>query len=1043
MLSILLLGPPQLLRDGAPVALPRRRARALVYYLAAQAAPVRREQLLTLLWQDNERSAAQQQLRSTLHSVRRALGPALVGDDPLFIAPDVDVDQRALAALVAAPQVGEAELAAALARYRDDFLAGFELPDAELFAEWLAAERERTRLLATRGLARLARLREQRADYAGALDALRRALGFDPLQEDVQRDAIRLHYLAGDRVGAIRRYAQLRELLDAELGVPPMRETQALYDAVVTDSLILQDRETGRQGDRETGRQGDRQLLEGADRLSLSPPLLVSLSPSLPFTGRNTELARLEVATAAGRLALIEGEAGIGKTRLAEEFVARHGGLVLLGAARELEQSIPYQPLVAALRALVARPDWPALRERLGLEPLWLAEAARLLPELAHAKQAAAPPPARPDEARLWEGVARLMLALARLAPVALVLDDLHWADASTLGLLGYLLRRSEGAPLRILATARPAAPSTPLGALVTALTREGRLERVALRRLTPSETEALARSLSPAAASELATWLQRSAEGNPYIIDELVRLARAEGILTPEGAVDAHALSTTPVVPQTVYSLIEARLARLSDAARRVLDAAVAAGREFEFELVARAAGLSEGAALDALDELRAARLLEQLPDGRLRFDHTLTMEVAYREVGEPRHRALHRRLAEALEALHRDRLDDVAGLIASHFAEGGAPERAASFAMRAGRRAASVAAWSEAVAFYEQGLAGATPEQRPAALMALGNALFLGGEAARATERYREALRLANGPAEVRTLRLNLARALIPQGRFAEVIDLVRNLEPSTPDERWTALFIWGTALSIEGADLAEASLRLREAERIIVEQAAPDQTALAQVRFELGSVAAQQGDLPRAVAYYHEALSVADCAGQSATELESALTWRILARNNLAYHLLLLGDLPSAARYAAEGARLAEQWGAIGLQPYLHSTSGEIALALDDLDGAEAQFSAGLALAERLALPERVAGLTANLGLLALRRGQTGVAVQRLSTALSQADALGTRHLAAQVRLWLAPLLPPAEAHAALAEARAIAESGSRRRLLAELAQVEARL
>ena len=1031
MLSILLLGPPQLLRDGAPVALPRRRARALVYYLAAQAAPVRREQLLALLWQDNERSAAQQQLRSTLHSVRRALGPALVGDDPLFIAPDVDVDQRALAA----PQVGEAELAAALARYRDDFLAGFELPDAELFAEWLAAERERTRLLATRGLARLARMREQRADYAGALDALRRALGFDPLQEDVQRDAIRLHYLAGDRVGAIRRYEQLRELLDAELGVPPMRETQALYDAVVTDSLP-HEKVTRWQSDKVTDAR------EAA--LTLSPGQLVTLSSDmLPFTGRDAELARLEVATAAGRLALIEGEAGIGKTRLAEEFVARHGGLVLLGAARELEQSIPYQPLVAALRALVARPDWPALRERLGLEPLWLAEAARLLPELARAEQAAAPPPARPDEARLWEGVARLMLALARLAPVALVLDDLHWADASTLGLLGYLLRRIEGVPLRILATARPAAPSTPLGALVTALTREGRLERMALRRLTPGETEALARSLSPAAASELAAWLQRSAEGNPYIIDELVRLARAEGILTPEGAVDARALLATPVVPQTVYSLIEARLARLSDAARRVLDAAVAAGREFEFELVARAAGLSESAALDALDELRAARLLEQLPDGRLRFDHTLTMEVAYREVGEPRHRALHRRLAEALEALHRDRLDDVAGLIASHFAEGGAPERAASFAMRAGRRAASVAAWAEAVAFYEQGLAGATPEQRPAALLALGNALFLGGEAARATERYREALRLADGPAEARTTRLNLARALIPQGRFAEVIDLVRGLEPSTTDERWTALFIWGTALSIEGADLAEASLRLREAERIIVEQAAPDQTALAQVRFELGSVAAQQGDLPRAVAYYHEALSVADCAGQSATELESALTWRILARNNLAYHLLLLGDLPSATRYAAEGARLAEQWGAIGLQPYLHSTSGEIALALDDLDGAEAQFSTGLALAERLALPERVAGLTANLGLVALRRGQTSVAVQRLSTALSLADALGTRHLAAQVRLWLAPLLPPAAARAALAEARAIAESGSRRRLLAELAQVEARL
>ena len=141
MLSIALLGPPGIARDGVAVSLPRRRARALVFYLAAQAAPVGREQLLGLLWPDHERSAAQQILRTTLHGVRRAIGPALVGDDPLRIAPEVAVDYRTLTALVTAPHADETELTAALAYTPADLLAGFSLPDAEAFEAWLAAER--------------------------------------------------------------------------------------------------------------------------------------------------------------------------------------------------------------------------------------------------------------------------------------------------------------------------------------------------------------------------------------------------------------------------------------------------------------------------------------------------------------------------------------------------------------------------------------------------------------------------------------------------------------------------------------------------------------------------------------------------------------------------------------------------------------------------------------------------------------------------------------------------------------------------------------
>ena len=172
-----------------------------------------------------------------------------------------------------------------------------------------------------------------------------------------------------------------------------------------------------------------------------------------------------------------------------------------------------------------------------------------------------------------------------------------------------------------------------------------------------------------------------------------------------------------------------------------------------------------------------------------------------------------------------------------------------------------------------------------------------------------------------------------------------------------------------------------------------------------------------------------------------MEADRPYAILARNNLAYHLHLLrpGD-PEAEAAAEAGRRLADEQGQLGVNTYLLSTLGEIALGQGDLDTAEQRFEAGLELAERMAIPERVAGLTANLGLVAEARGETKLALYRLSTALAQADALGVHHLAAQIRLWLAPLLPPAEGRARLAEARAFAEAGQRAYLLKQAAQVE---
>jgi hypothetical protein len=152
-------------------------------------------------------------------------------------------------------------------------------------------------------------------------------------------------------------------------------------------------------------------------------------------------------------------------------------------------------------------------------------------------------------------------------------------------------------------------------------------------------------------------------------------------------------------------------------------------------------------------------------------------------------------------------------------------------------------------------------------------------------------------------------------------------------------------------------------------------------------------------------------------------------------------LLHD-PTAIDYAQQGLQLAREQGVLGLQSFLLSTLGEIELERD-VAAAERYFTEGLTLAERLSMPERIAGLTANLGRVAQRRGESALALEHLSTALAQAEVLGLPHLAAQVRLWLVPLLPPGEAHAALNEVRALAESTGRRRLLEEAQRLESKL
>uniref|UniRef100_A0A540VF23 AAA family ATPase n=1 Tax=Litorilinea aerophila TaxID=1204385 RepID=A0A540VF23_9CHLR len=1038
MISIQLFGTPQILWHGRPLVLRRRKSRALLYYVAAQVEPVPRDRLLALLWPDHPAATARHNLRSTIHSVRRATHQALVVDgDTLALAEECQVDIRTFVQVLTAADASLDTLTAALARYRGDFLSDFHLPDAPDFDDWAALERERLRRLAIRGYSRVSQLHEAQGDYCAALSALERALRLDPFQEDLQRSCLRLLYLAGDRAGAIRRFEEFSRLLAEEMGVPPMAETQALYDAIITDQALPE--ESGRSA---PPTPGQTTAAAKAATVAAPPPPPPSNEPAdPPFVGRRTHLEALHQLYHSRKLVLVEGEAGIGKTRLVDTFLASlaavgqadHACLAMRGSARELESRLPYQPMIEALRSLLAWSGWPALYRRLNVPSLWLAELTRLIPELAVEQPTLGPGERSPDESRLWEGVSQFLIAVARQQPLLLVLDDLHWGDASTLGLLGYVIRQAGHAhvPLYFLATARPVSQRSQLALLFHSLLREGRLERISLGPLQPDEVIALARQLSPQYGYPLGNWLNRSSEGHPFVLVELIRHAREHRLLLPDGTVNLNRLPGAPVVPQTVYELLQARLETLSDAARRVLDAAAIVGREFDFEVVARVAALSDSAALDALDELQRARLISPVGAHLFAFDHTLTREVVHREVSGVREGFLHRRVAAALESIHHHRLDEVAGLIAHHYAEGGLPELASKFARRAADRAVHLAAWTEAIQFYRQALSGAPPSHRAGILASLGVAQLQAGTSAQAGETARQAVELAlqqkDRSALIRGLYV-LAEALFLQGRYRELIEMAQQMAHQDELEvgYWVE-FVWGAALAQEGLELQEAARHLRQAEALL--QAAPgpvQQVRLAQIQFELGNIAAQMGDLAQAIAHYQKTRQLT-----AEADSEELQRWHILSHNNLAYHLHLLGD-PAAADHVQQGLALARETGALSLLPYLLSTAGEIALAQEEWSVAEGYFTQGLALAERLTHPERIAGLTANLGRVALAKGQHNLAIHRFSTALAHADRLHHNHLAARVRLWLAPLLPPEERRQRLQEARTLIELGGYRHL-----------
>jgi hypothetical protein len=481
---------------------------------------------------------------------------------------------------------------------------------------------------------------------------------------------------------------------------------------------------------------------------------------------RDAELAALEAAlgdarAGRGRLFLLVGEAGIGKTRLADELCARVPGdvRVLWGRAWEAGGAPAYWPWIEILRPLVAETDATALVRELGSAASALAT---FVPELRERlPSAAGGEAADAEQARflLYDAVARFLRLAAARAPLVLVLDDLHAADRPTLALLELVARSLRGTRALIVGTYRDADArlSPEVAALLARIEREG--ERLLLRRLRDSEVAALleAASGTPSDAATVAAVL-RATEGTPLFVAEVVRLVVAQG--------DAAVLGQ-PIVPDGLQPAIRGHLARVSDGARALLRLAAVIGREFGVDLVRALATAGElpGVELEAaLAEAAEAGLILELPedparvaDRRYRFAHILIRETLYRDLGATERERVHGRVAEAMEvagaAARPERLPE----LAHHFLRSRAGEtrrRGARYARRAGENALAAYAHEEAASQLQHALAalddlaGADADrERVEILLALAEAHQRSGERAPARDAALQAADLARG--------------------------------------------------------------------------------------------------------------------------------------------------------------------------------------------------------------------------------------------------------------------------------------------------------
>jgi len=560
-ISLTLLGTPTLTVGGAPATPPLgAKPMALLAYLAVEPGAHSRERLASLLWGEHPDAAARASLRQAVMQLREVVGEALrVSREAVELAGPVECDVRAF--LTAAAEDPHAATAFDVPR----FLAGLSVRRSPAFEEWATAKREELLRRYREVLAARARDAMGRWQWRDAAAEATRWLAWEPLADEAARLLVEALYLSGDRSGALARFAEFRDRLQAETGETPSRALSQLVRKIEAD-------------------QAARPRRPITDEWYTRAPAF-----ECGLVGRTTELEALQkawhgVRRGSGRIVLIEAESGAGKSRLTDEFlrwVVAEAGTVLRAYGYDARAGVPYGPVVEVLRDTLGAPGLA------GADPQWLAEVARLLPELRQrfpGLPEITPPPPPAEAWQLFEAVAQLLLAVAAEQPVVVAIDDLHWCDGDSCNLLHFLTRRLEDAPVLWCATLtlgelqRDAAAAR----LCRALRVKPRAVVITLTPLDEQEIWHMIREMghisAPAGGRRLAARLHQVTGGNPFYVVELLKTLFAQGWLTADAgsgewlAGPSPADATEIAMSLTVHEAIAERIESLPPALHDIL---------------------------------------------------------------------------------------------------------------------------------------------------------------------------------------------------------------------------------------------------------------------------------------------------------------------------------------------------------------------------------------------------------------------------------------------------------------------------------------
>jgi DNA-binding SARP family transcriptional activator/predicted ATPase len=920
-LTVSLLGSPRVERDGRPVSFDTRKAVALLAYLALDDRPHSRDALAEFLWPGHDNEHARGALRRTLSTLRTAIGgqhlDAARDRIALTRGPELEIDVDRFRSLTA-EGASEAALEEAAELFNGDLLEGFSPRGSPPFDDWQIGEASALERELASALRRLVELLVARGDFEQALPRAQRWLELDPLHEPAHRELIRLYAWSGDRAAALEQYRTCVRTLSRELGVAPVEETATLYEQLNEGGLARP---------------------PAAKAQAAAPPAAQpGAPPELPLVGREDELTALLAAHAAaqpdGGLAVIEGEAGIGKTRLASELAnqARSRGAVVLSArCHDDEAGLPYGPVVELLREAVGvaeSGDWPDV-----LSPQRLADASLLLPELAGLRgdlPDVLPLDGPGAQVRLLEGVAAVISAACEgPEPGIVFLDDVHAADEATLDAISYLGRRLRGRALLLVLGWRSEGvpPGHRIRRLAVDLSRDGRAAIVSPARLDEDEVATLVQAAHPhPSAPDLEQRVYLESEGLPLFVAEYLAAlhtgyGRAEETLPPQ-----------------VRGLLDARLGGLGDVARQVLGAAAVIGRSFDLDTVRQASGRSDEETVAALEELVGQGLVREVAGSEPAYDfsHQKLRARVYEQAGMARRRLLHGRVAAALSGRRLD--DDDAALVAQHLRLAGDHAGAAEHYRLAAEHAVSLHAHADALEQLEAALALGDPDVA-GVQERIGDLRTLLGDYGGALASYESAAAQCE-PVALAAIEHKLGGVHHRRGEWERAeARFLAALDAASGDERGLRARIQADlGLTLDHAGKPERAATLAR-QALVLAEAAADRRAQAQAHNMLGVLARNEGEPEPALEQLERSLELA-------RELDDAPA-QAAALNNLALVKRDAGELPAALELTEHALALCLVYGDRHREAALQNNLADLHHAAGHQDDAMAHLKRAVAI------------------------------------------------------------------------------------------------